>query len=482
MVTATTTEPRTYGGWRRSRSLGIGRLDSRQTVILMTAVLVPLLAAAFGAVRLAFVLAGVALPVLGLALVQRGGVLLMDLALARARWQWAAWRGETSYRGGVFAELPRAWDLPGVLAPTTLLDVEEPGRGRVGVVWNQRTGWMSVTLLLSPAGALLADRATVERQVAAWGDLLASLADDETVRAAAVTIELVPESGTQLADHVAGRLDPDAPELARRVLGELVAAAPRGAARVNARLTLTVDPAAGGARPRSVPEAAAEALRSLAGLSVTAAGADVLRRASATDLVRMVRCAFDPDAAMAGVSEFDALTWGEAGPVAAEDLWDHYRHDGAYSISWALLEAPRQRVCHDVLLPLLSPGRFPRRVTILYRTLSRDEAGAVLEREVNAAAAREEYRRRTRRDPTARERADAERAARAAAEEAHGAGLVQFSLFVTTTVTRWEDLADARREVEQAAGRSRLKLRIARGGQSAAFAVGLPCGIYPPAA
>jgi hypothetical protein len=34
--------------------------------------------------------------------------------------------------------------------------------------------------------------------------------------------------------------------------------------------------------------------------------------------------------------------------------------------------------------------------------------------------------------------------------------------------------------VEAAAAGSRLKLRVSRFGQSAAFAAGLPCGVYPP--
>jgi hypothetical protein len=274
-------------------------------------------------------------------------------------------------------------------------------------------------------------------------------------------------------------MDPEAPDLARRVLSQMVGAAPKGSAQVHARLTLTVDPRHGASKPRSVAEAAAEAIRALGGLPVTAAGADVLRRATAADLIRIVRRAYDPSAGTFTSAEWDKLTWADAGPVTAEDRLEHYRHDGTYSICWALLEAPRQQVPHDVLLRLLSPGRYQRRVTLVYRTLSRDQAGALLERESNAAAAREEYRRRTKRDPTQREKADAERAVTAARQEARGSGLTQFSLYVTATVTDPDELAPARREVEQAAGSSLLKLRVAYGGQAACFATGLPCGINP---
>jgi hypothetical protein len=470
---------RTYGGWRRAHSLGIGRLDTRQTVVVLAAVLAPLLAIAVGAVSAALPLAVCGLVAAAAVLAQWGGVRLADAALAYGRWRLAALRGQTSYAGGVFAALPQAWDLPGLLAPTLLLDVEEPGRGRIGLVWNQRTGSMAASLLLTPVGALLADRATVDRQVAAWGELLAGLADEATIRVATVTVELIPEPGRQLADHVAARIDAAGPELARRVVAELVAAAPAGTARVAARLTVNADPGRASRRPRSVPEAAAETLRTLAGVNVAPAGADVLRRAGAADLLRAVRVAFDPTAASRPAAEFAGLDWGAAGPVTAEEARDHYWHDGAVSRSWALLAAPRQFVAHDVLLPLLSPGRFPRRVSLAYRTLGREEAGRLLDREVNAAAARAEYRRRTKRDSTARDRADEERAGRAAAEEAYGAGLVQFTLFVTTTASSLDELAVASREVEQAAGRCRLRLRVCYGGQAAAFAVGLPCGVNP---
>ena len=76
--------------------------------------------------------------------------------------------------------------------------------------------------------------------------------------------------------------------------------------------------------------------------------------------------------------------------------------------------------------------------------------------------------------------ADRARAIRAARQEARGAGLVQFTLHVTTTVTDPADLEEAKSEVERAAGDSRLKLRVARGGQAAAFAAGLPVGVFPP--
>lgn len=473
-------QARTYGGWRRSRAMGLGKLDPRQTLVVTASAMLPMVAMMIGQMLIALLLAVAGVFVSALVVVQRNGVVVLDAVLAWARWQLADQRGQTSFRGQFLAEVPRSHDLPGILAPTTLLDAEIPGRGRGGIVWNRRTGVMAATLLLSPGGALLADRAVVNRQVAAWGQLLAALGDDPAIRTAALTVELTPDPGTRMADHVASRLDPRAPQLATEVLRQIVAAAPYASAHVQTRLTLALTPGKSVGAKAGVPEAAAEVLRTLDALQIGGAGADVLRVASAEDLAAIVRKGFDPAAGTAPRSAFNALLWGECGPVGAEDLAEYYEHDGHYSSSYVLAEAPRQQVGHDVLLPLLSPGRYARRVTVYYRALSREAAGAILDREVNAAAAREEYRRRTKRDPTARDNADAARAAKAAAEEALGAGLIQFSLAVTVTAPDLDSLAEARAEIEKAAGMSRLRLRLARYAQAGAFMAGLPVGIYPP--
>ncbi|WP_152520916.1 SCO6880 family protein [Nocardiopsis halophila] len=471
---------RRYGGWRRARSVGIGALDSRQTALLVGSLVGPLMVAWLTTTTVLFVLAPLGLAGAVAAMWMREGVWVVDLALARARFEASRMAGETAYRAQVWAPYPRRLDLPGVLAPTRLIETTDP-RGPVGLVWNQRNGQLTATYLLSPAGALLADSQTVEHQVASWGNLLGSLANDAMAKHAAVTIELQPTSGTDLADHVAARRDPGAPEGVARIMDEVIAAAPTASTRVQARLSLTTDPSRVGGRTRRLPEAIAETLRSLGGLALQPAGVDVLRRASASDLAHIVRAAYDPQSEQtSGSAAWQNVSWGESGPVSAEEHTDHYAHENVHSMTWCLLEAPRQQVDHGVLLHLCSPGSFPRRVTLLYRTLSRDEAGAVLEREANTAAARQAYRQRTGRSPTQRENADAERANLAAMEEAHGAGLVQFSLFVTTTVADAEDLPEARREIEQAAGNSKLKLRLCRGGQAAAFATGLGVGgIYP---
>ncbi|OII64308.1 hypothetical protein BJP40_00110 [Streptomyces sp. CC53] len=477
-----TTDPQPlYGGWRRSRSMGIWSLNTPQTVIAVGAMLTPIMLIVLGgSISTLAVTVPLALVVIALTVWQRHGMPLMSYVIGRARWSWGHMRGETSYRS-VFLPSPEGLDLPGMAAPTKLVRAEAPdGRGPVGLVWNQRTGTMTAALLLNPAGSLLASGTTVRTQVTAWGDALARLADEDGVRGASVTLQITPSSGAALSDHVRARLEETAPLLARRVVGELVDRAPRASAQLAAWMSLVIDPAASPQRPKGPAEAAAVALGALDAVDLAGAGVDVLRRATDTDIKRLVRGAFNPADMDAPATQVEELVWHEVGPVASEDDWETYQHDGYHSVSYVLREAPRKLVPYDVLLKLLAPGQFTRRVTLAYRVLPTDEAQAVVEREVNAAEAKEEYRRRTKRTATRRERVDREHAERTAGEEATGAGMVQWSLYVTTTVSDPADLPAARREIDKAARASGgLRLRPAFGGQSAAMVVGLPVGIHP---
>ncbi len=70
-------------------------------------------------------------------------------------------------------------------------------------------------------------------------------------------------------------------------------------------------------------------------------------------------------------------------------------------------------------------------------------------------------------------------AEQAAAEEASGAGLVEFALVVTATASSFEELHAADAEIGNLAASARLRLRVARGQQAAAFSAALPAGVLP---
>lgn len=484
-------EVRTYGGWRRRRGIGLGNLDGRQSLLVIGAALMVLIAAVIS-IPLALVMLAPAGLLIGVALAHWDGVWATDAAIARLRFARAARAAATSYRAGVVVDHPRAWQLPGVLATLRCLDVEDGQGGSFGAVWDRRTGLMTAVLSVAATGTSLADESSADSWVANWGGWLAALGDEPAVCWAAVSIDTAPDPGNTLHDHIENRIDPSSPIAARELLRQLVAASPAASANVDTRVAVTFDTDKAPSRPAGLREAAAEVSRTLFGLSsaLGGCGLSVLGRASAAEIAGAVRTAFDPNARgqvkaelgriAAGAEPAGTLDWGSAGPVAAEELWDSYLHDSAASVTWALRDAPRQQVTSNVLARVIGPGTWPRRVTMTYQVFPSEQAAKVVESERNAAAFRAAYRQRTKRDETAREVEDRARADRAAAEESQGAGVVLWSTYITTTVTDPRDLPAAVADVEQRAGTAKLRLRRMYGSQAAGFAATLPCGIYPP--
>ncbi|MBA8956537.1 hypothetical protein HNR61_008220 [Actinomadura namibiensis] len=416
-----------------------------------------------------------------------GGVPVGRLLLARLRWWWTAMRGRTRYRAGIVVDHQRAFQLPGVLAALTLLSAEDGYGGRYGIVWDRRAGLLTATLRVVPASTWLADRSDGDAWVASWGGWLAGLGHLPAVRWVSVTIDTAPEPGSTLADSVERTMDPSAPVSARAILNELVRTAPAAAADVDTRVSITFDPKASPTRPRALTDAVAELGRLLDGLAsrLGGCGVTVLGRATAAEIAGAVRTAFDPHSRgevnrlLAASDDPDVLGWCDAGPVFAREHPDRYEHDGGVSVSWGWHEPPRQNVHSDVLAALVAPGPFPKRVTLQYRALPAAVASNVVQQEVNAAAFRAQFRRRTGRDETARDSWDTARARQAAAEEAMGAGVCLVSMYATVTVTDPDQLDRAVAQIESAADTSKIRLRRLWGSQAAAFATSLPCGVCP---
>lgn len=490
MTTTQATAPaRTYGGWRRTRGIGLFGLGAGATLVVMTCIVLPLIALGFS------VAAGIAtaLPcaaIAGLTFARWDDIPLSHVVLRQIRWWWAATRGYTSLRAGVVVDHPRAWQLPGALAPTRLATVEDGRGGHFGVVWDQRSGLLTSTLRCASTSTWLVDGTEADAWVSNWHSWLASRGFDPLVAWAAVTVDTAPEPGSTLADNVHARLVDDAPGDVTQLMHELVTRSPAAAADVDTRVSITFDPARAAERLPTIAEQTAEVSRTLNGMESALAecGVSVLGRATDYELAGIVRTAFDP-ASRGEVNRLidgatgdpaSLLSWSDAGPVAAEETWDAYRHDSGLSVTWSWHEAPRQQVTSNVLTRLLSPGRFPKRVTMLYRPMSAGAAARLLEDQVNAAAFREAYRRTQGRDATARDQADREQAISAAREEALGAGVVLMSLYVTVTVTDSAELPAAVADVEARADQSKVRLRRMYGSQAAGFAVTLPAGVYPP--
>jgi hypothetical protein len=481
--------PRDYGGWRRRRGIGLFGLGATGTLAVLGALLALMTAATADPAALLYVGPPVLLA-MAFGLTRIGGEPLALATMRRLRWRYGSARNYTSYRAAVVAEHFPAIQMPGLLAPLTLLDAEDGYGDRYGIVLDRRTGLMTPTLRVIPASMWLANREDADSWVANWGGWLASLGYLPMLRWVTVTVDTAPEPGSTLADSVAAALDPASPLAARQIMGQLAETAPAAAADVDTRVSITFDPKASPAAPADLTSAAAEVGRTMHGLesALGTCGVTVLGRASAAEIAGVVRTAFDP-AARGEVNRILArshtagpapgLGWADAGPIGAEEEPGCYRHDSGISVTWAWHEPPRQNVTADVLGRLLAPGRDPKRVSMQYRPFPAAEAMRVLEAEVNAAQFRAIYKHRTGRDETARDSHDQARARQAAAEEAAGAGVCLVSLYVTVTVTDAAELPRAIAETEAAAESSKIRLRRMTYAQAAGWATTLPCGICP---
>jgi len=479
---------RTYGGWRKARGLGLFGQGTGATIVILGTIMVALVLAATSLKLFALWLAPGGF-VIAVTVTRWQGETLWDRVHRRTRWRWGAMHGYHSLRAGVVVEHQRAWELPGLLAPTRVLSVDDGRNGHFGIVHDQRTGLLTATLLCDARSTWLVEGQQADGWVSNWHSWLADLGVIPLVAWVAVTVEMAPEPGSTLRQQVTDRVDVFAPVDALILLDDLVQHSPAAAADVDTRVSITFDPSRALERLDGLAEQTAEVSRVLVGMesSLAECGVSVLGRATAPELAGIVRTAFDPasrgevNRLLSGSPDQAAelLTWGEAGPVAAEEEWDRYRHDSGWSRTYCWHEAPRQQVISSVLTPLLAPSRWPCRTTMLYRPFSAVSAARELENEVNASTIRAMMKQKQGRDATARDIADHDRARQAAREEAIGAGVCRMSLYITVTVEDRVQLATASADIESRAGQSKIQLRPLYGGQAAGFATTLPAGVHP---
>lgn len=466
-------------GFRQRRSFGFGNLSKSATMIGAGVLAFDALLATTHPGSL-LVTVPVTLSVLGLAAASRHGMPALSYYRARVAWKLATRAESTNYRR-VLLPHPYALDPPGVAAPTTLIAAHDPTSGRpIGVVHDRATGYMTVSTLLAPGGSLMAPTGMVRGNLRSWSSLLDAMSTDEQIKGASVTIQITPGAGEALGDDIKARRDPGAPALALAVVDELVHSAPKATASVVSWMSVIVDPSATSDPPADLAGQVSETLRVVDGLDLSGTGTDIVRRATDVDLRRIVRSAYDPSVFNARDEQFAELSWGDCGPVAADDLWKEYAHDDAISVSAVLREMPKRPIPYSVLLPFLSPGRFPRRITLAYRVLDPTEGEAVLEREISAAANRADATAQVKGRARWSQKADYARAEKAAAQAASGEQVVDWTLMVTVTARTAADLPAARQELARAVKATRsLRMRDAFGAQAAVFAAGLPIGYNP---
>ncbi|MDO5722476.1 MAG: hypothetical protein Q4P06_08060 [Actinomycetaceae bacterium] len=476
--------PPTYGNWRVPRAAGLGKLSFGTSVSLIVGLVIAVLAAMTGGLaKAALVLVFVGFMVVSFSVKDKHQLSIADRVKEKAMW-WRRKRKGTHFRSGGLA--PRdtggAFELPGVLRKVKVTAHRDPYDREFALV-EHASGTVAVVMSASPDGYALVDPEVIDMQVARWGVWLANLSDETGIVGAAVTVETAPDSGDRLRREVAATISDTAPDVAKQMLSEAVNTYPRGAAQVRAWVTLTFDPTRMGARGRGGDAIAREIGTRLPSLlqSLSQTGAGGIHLVTVSELARIVRVAFDPasetlfeQAAVEGTQV--ALDWTQVGPGYAKMNFESYEHDSAVSKSWTMSVAPRGNVQSSILGKLVSPQRdvARKRVTLLYKPIPSARAVNIVDRDLAQASAAAS-------SATASARAKAERRAaqQVADEEAQGASLIDFTMIVTATARRGEDLGELSATVDALSSTARLVMRTAYGAQDTAFAMGLPLGLRP---
>ncbi|WP_157254800.1 SCO6880 family protein [Nonomuraea typhae] len=476
---------RTYGNWRKPTSPGIGQLGLVGTLLLLGGLVACVITMMFSLLAALILAACIACALLPMLLRDRNGRTGLQTVTTWLSWLRGRRAGQHLYRSGPLGlSYAGQFQLPGLAAASTMVNATDSYGRDFGLIVVPATGHYTAVFEASADGAALVDADQVDTWVAYWGQWLAALAYEPALVAASVVIETAPDLGTRLEREVHGNLSPDAPELAAAVLSDVVRTYPAGSAQVSTRIAVTYAAAPRGGRRRSTEAMAREVGTRLpgltAGLSMTGAGA--VRPMTSSELAEAIRIAYDPACHQMLESARSAghpigLAWEQVGPAAAQESWDHYRHDSGISVTWGMSEAPRGEVLSGVLTELLAPHRdiTRKRVALLYRPYDPASAARLVERDRRDARFRLGGAHAAARDSVAVAAAD-----QSAREEAKGAGLVRFAMLVTATVPTLEDLPAAAAAIDVLAPPARIRLRRMYGAQAPAFAAALPLGLVLP--
>ena len=485
MTTATDSDPGYVFGPRDRRALLLGlRLPQ---LLLLAAAATTLLAGLVGPIQYGGPLgAGSAAALVFVAIFPVQGRPIVDWARPIANYLHGRVTGQGTYLGGPRAmhapvEGPRDLVLPGAAGRVRVRSFDAP-QGEVAVL-RQGSRWTAVLEVTAPAYPL-ADRATQQERVSAWGSLLAQLGQEGTRLAAIQWLErTIPDSGRGLDDWWRTRGVAVSPSAVH--YEELIAEAGPAATRHETFVAVSIDErrcrrairAAGGG-----PDGTAKVLvgeLTWIESALRRCGVTVVGWLGPRDVGRLVRTQYDP----ASTAAIDKRSGGNldsgvhlraAGPMAAQSRFTHYRTDTGYHAVYWIAAWPRMQVQAAWLYPLLVLGGVRRTISVTAEPIAPSQSF----REVRSAKVQkvteEAQREKLGQIETALD--DEEHAALLRRERelvlVHGHVEYRFTGYITVTAATEAELEDACAQVEQAAVRSVLEVRRVYGEQDQAFVAG----------
>jgi hypothetical protein len=402
----------------------------------------------------------------------------------------------------------KAMDLPGILAPLTILEADLPGSaagalqtgpGVLAVAYHRIDRTYTAVAKVRFPGIGLVDSARRETRVSGWGGLLSGLCTEGNLIVRVQALQRIsPASGAALRRWHTDHVPSGAPQVAVDIAAGLLGTAGVATSQREAYLSFTMDSRRAASAIRAAGGGSAAAVivltRHLRALASSVAGADVQIESwlGPRDLAEVIRTAYDPHSARhlaerrAAADDSDGslaagVDPGAAGPSAAEAKPGSYHHDGAQSVSFWVHDWPRNQVYSTALAPLLGESTHRRAFSLHIEPLGPRAAEREVMRERTSRSVAVRMRQRTGQIVPEHEQAALDRARAQDVDRAAGHGLVRFSAYVTVTVTDPADLEDACAELEADAAAARIELRRMWFAQDVGFAMGaLPLGFGLP--
>lgn len=334
---------------------------------------------------------GVALPLAALAMALGAGLVLVRVGDRNAlEWLPVLWRwsGESAGKPKVWfapltrgdAAAPAAPVFPPAMAGQVLLVAGEDTASPVGVVHDQKGRTYAASLRVSGRQFALLDGSEQDSRLALWGQSLAPFCR----KGGAVTefrwSEWAAPAGMEeqlayLADHMID--DPRDPAVVS--YRQLVRSAGPVATRHEVLATVVVSAnrvkGKGGSRERRVA-ALATLLNELAMLRLRLDRAGLIASAplSPRELARTLRIRLDPtvmptlDRRGRSLGDRAGLVEpADAGPLAAQATWRHWRVDGSFHRAYYFREWPRSEVGARWMSDLLLYGEAVRTIAVSYQ-------------------------------------------------------------------------------------------------------------------
>ena len=355
-------------------------------------------------------------------------------------------------------------------------------RAGIGVISDLHGRRLTAVLACRALSFALLDPESQERRLAGWG-LVLSTAAQAPIRRLQWIERTAPAQGDELARWLHEARDPVLPPRGTPMVEsylELIGSSTRVTHDHEVLLAVQIDAArVRGRRDLSLESVLVEQTGRIA-RGLEAAEVKVLGALSAGQLARVLRTGFDPyaRAELAALETVDRGRQGlaaySAGPLGAQEQWDHYRCDGACHATYWIGGWPRVDVSPMFMDALLGSSDTVRTVAVSFEPVPPDRSAREVEAAITRDRADSELRRRFGQSETARQRQAQEAAVRRESELAAGHGEVRLAGFVTVSGRDEEELQRACAEIHQHAARARLELHRMYGQQAEGFTFTLP--------